>query len=254
LERARAGLERVRTLVEAGAAPRAQLERAETELADAQDAEFLRRTLYGTDLTEDQTDAMVDAARRRLDRRQADVARARRLADEKVASLSSITPFLEELDRARKEFYLAESRARIFRELTAIAKAEQELQARLERAPAEAPALGLRYDGSAIFNLSDFHILEAAFSAHFGKTLPVSAMGETAVHRALGFDHRDRVDVAVHPDQPEGIWLRQFLETHRIPYFAFRHAVPGKATGAHIHIGPGSTRLARSAGGAVSGS
>jgi hypothetical protein len=28
---------------------------------------------------------------------------------------------------------------------------------------------------------------------------------------------------------------------NRIPYFAFRHAVPGKATGAHIHIGPIST-------------
>ena len=38
-------------------------------------------------------------------------------------------------------------------------------------------------------------------------------------------------------------WLRQYLAEHRIPYFAFRQAVPGKATGAHIHLGPVSTRL-----------
>jgi hypothetical protein len=68
-------------------------------------------------------------------------------------------------------------------------------------------------------------------------------MGETAVHRALGFDHHGRVDVALYPDTTEGVWLRQYLAQNHIPYIAFRHAVPGKATGAHIHIGPMSTRL-----------
>jgi hypothetical protein len=68
-------------------------------------------------------------------------------------------------------------------------------------------------------------------------------MGQTAVHRALGFDHRGRVDVALNPDQPEGVWLRRYLTENRIPFFAFRHAVAGKATGAHIHLGPMSTRL-----------
>jgi hypothetical protein len=50
----------------------------------------------------------------------------------------------------------------------------------------------------------------------------------------------------VSPDQPEGVWLMHFLQTNKIPYFAFRMAVKGMATGAHIHIGPGSTRLAMS--------
>jgi hypothetical protein len=68
-------------------------------------------------------------------------------------------------------------------------------------------------------------------------------MGETAVHRSLGFDHRGRVDVAINPDQPEGHWLLEYLVDKHIPYFAFRHAVTGKATGAHIHIGPMSTRF-----------
>jgi hypothetical protein len=48
----------------------------------------------------------------------------------------------------------------------------------------------------------------------------------------------------VHPDSPEGAWLLEYLRAQRIPYYAFRQAVRGKATGAHIHIGPGSTRLA----------
>ena len=85
--------------------------------------------------------------------------------------------------------------------------------------------------------------MDAEFEKQFGKPLPVSAMGETGVHRALGFDHRGRVDVALHPDQPEGRWLLEFLTGNHIPYFAFRQAVPGKATGAHIHIGPMSTHL-----------
>jgi hypothetical protein len=93
--------------------------------------------------------------------------------------------------------------------------------------------------------MSEFRRVEAAFYSRFSKTLPVSAMGETAVHRAMGFDHRDRVDVAIHPDLPEGLWLRQFLMQNQIPYFAFRQAVPGKATGPHIHIGPISSRIAR---------
>ena len=79
---------------------------------------------------------------------------------------------------------------------------------------------------------------------NFGEALPVSAMGDTAVHRALGFDHRGRVDVALSPDSAEGEWLRLYLTVKRIPFFVFRQAVPGKATGAHIHIGPMSTRLA----------
>ena len=61
---------------------------------------------------------------------------------------------------------------------------------------------------------------------------------------ALGFDHRGRVDVAVTPHQPEGNWLMSYLRSRRIPFFAFRAAVAQQATGAHIHVGPGSTRIA----------
>ncbi len=101
------------------------------------------------------------------------------------------------------------------------------------------------YEGDGAFNESrDLPPLELAFATQFDRPLPISAEGETEVHRALGFDHRGRVDVAVVPDAPEGVWLRQYLQVRKIPYYAFSHAIPGKATAAHIHIGPGSTRLA----------
>jgi len=45
VSRARAGIERLRTLVEAGVAPRAQLAQAEAAIADAEDAALLRRTV-----------------------------------------------------------------------------------------------------------------------------------------------------------------------------------------------------------------
>ena len=38
----------LRSLVEAGVAPRTQLERPRPHIADAEDAALLRRTLYGT--------------------------------------------------------------------------------------------------------------------------------------------------------------------------------------------------------------
>lgn len=244
--RARAGVERLRALVEAGAAPRADLDRAEEAVADARDEAFLRHTLYGRDaMTEEQAEEMVAATGRRLERRQKALERAELLVKDGVASQLSLSSYLEDLDRTRKEYDLAVSRAELARELAQMAKVEEQLQRDLEQAPREARQIAERYDGNGVFTRTDFLRVEMAFTSRFEKPLPVSAQGETAVHRALGFDHRDRVDVAVHPDQPEGVWLRQFLTDEHIPFFAFRQAVPGKATGAHIHIGPMSTRLAR---------
>jgi hypothetical protein len=120
-----------------------------------------------------------------------------------------------------------------------MAQAEEDV----ERQPAAAPSLAERFDGNGIFSTALFARVEAAYQKKFGKALPVSALGETAVHKAMGFDHRGRVDVALFPDTPEGTWLRDYLTLNHIPYYAFRHAIPGKATGAHIHIGPGSTRI-----------
>ena len=240
---AKSAIERIRSLADAGVVPRAQLEKAEAALADAEDAAFLRKTLYGVELTDDQCDRMIAAANRRFERRKKAVDDARKLVEDGVASQLSLTVFLEELDSARKECDLAETRAHLARELAQMAQAEAAMASRMDSEAAEVPDLADRFDGDGVFTTATFSRVETEFERHFGKPLPVSAMGETAVHKALGFDHRGRVDIAIHPDQPEGRWLLEFLHENRIPYFAFRQAVPGKATGAHIHIGPISTRL-----------
>jgi hypothetical protein len=241
--RAKAGIDRLRALVEAGAMPRAQLEKAEAQIVDAEDAAYLRKTLYGQELTAEQSVEMIAAANRRFERRKKAYDEAQKLVEAGVASQLSLATFLDELDMARKECDLAESRAKLTIALSEMARAEESLENKLLHEPAEAPQIAERFDGDGLFTALMFSKVETAFTEHFGKPLPVSAMGDTAVHRTLGFDHRGRVDVAINPDQPEGVWLREYLTSNRIPFFAFRQAVPGKATGAHIHLGPMSTRF-----------
>jgi hypothetical protein len=241
---AKAELAKAQALVAAGALPRARLVKAEEALADAQDAAFLSRTAYGQDLTPDQADQMIATASRRLDRRQKALDRARLLVAAGAAPEVSLQPLVEDLERERQECNVAEARAKLVRELSDMAGAEEDFLNTLTQASAEVSGLAAEFagDGPAVY--ATYAKVEVAFEEHFGKPMPVSAIGETAVHRALGFDHRGRVDVPVHPDAPEGLWLIEYLKANHIPYFTFREAVKGKATGAHIHIGPVSTKLA----------
>jgi hypothetical protein len=59
----------------------------------------------------------------------------------------------------------------------------------------------------------------------------------------MGWDHRNSVDVGLHPDSAEGRALIAYLQNAGIPYLAFRGTIPGVATGPHIHIGSPSHRL-----------
>jgi hypothetical protein len=243
LSHARAEVERVRTMVESGVLPRNQLLKAEGELADAADANLLRHTLYGQDLTVEQAGEMLAAAQRRVDRRTQAVADDQALVAAGAASKQSLEALEQDVASAQKEYELAESRAHLVNELADMGKNEVAFEARLSETPETAHEIAEHYEGDGEFSPSTLGKVETAFAAKFGKVLPISALGETAVHRALGFDHRGRVDVAIHPDQPEGVWLHEYLIDHHIPFYAFRQAVPGKATGAHFHLGPGSTRL-----------
>ena len=245
IARARIELDRVRAMVATGAMPRAQLQKAEEAIADATDAASIRHSIYSQDLSEEQAKQLVAAANRRLERRQKAYDDAKRLVDIGAMPAQTLDQLQQELDFARKDCELAANRADLVAQITAMAEAEAAAeQARASGQSAGPAQVAERYDGDGKFTPAIFAQIETAFAQRFGKPLPVSANGETAVHRALGFDHRGRVDVALRPDQPEGIWLREYLKAHRIPYFAFSQAVPGKATGAHIHLGPGSTRLA----------
>jgi hypothetical protein len=101
----------------------------------------------------------------------------------------------------------------------------------------------IRGGGASGWALSEASKVSGFFAQRFGRALPVSAYGQTSTHDRLGYDHRNAVDVAVHPDSSEGQALIAYLRGQGIPFLAFRSAVPGVATGAHIHIGRPSSRL-----------
>lgn len=101
-----------------------------------------------------------------------------------------------------------------------------------------------RYNGGFKWSLKEAPYLERYFSQTFGRRLPVTAWGQSATHNRLGFDHRDAIDIAVHPDSAEGKALISHLRNSGIPFIAFREAIAGTSTGPHIHIGKPSRRLA----------
>jgi hypothetical protein len=100
----------------------------------------------------------------------------------------------------------------------------------------------IRFNGSALWSLAEAPKIERFFSETFGKVLPISAFGQSPSHDRLRFDHRDAMDVALHPDSNEGRSLIAYLRRLGIPFIAFRGSVPGASTGAHIHIGKPSAR------------
>ena len=104
-------------------------------------------------------------------------------------------------------------------------------------------AMMMRYNGPAAWSLGSLDTIQTYFSSKFGHPLPTSAVGQSATHNRLGYDHHNAVDVALHPDSPEGRALISYLQMQGIPFLAFRGAIPGVATGPHIHIGSPSHRL-----------
>jgi hypothetical protein len=102
----------------------------------------------------------------------------------------------------------------------------------------------IRYRGRRPWTLALTSGLQEFFSRTFGRPLPVSAYGQTAVHDKLGFDHRNALDLAVHPDTAEGRAVMEWLRKSGLSFIAFRSAMAGAATGAHIHVGEPSQRLA----------
>jgi hypothetical protein len=211
-------------------------------------------------------------ARRDLERARADVVTTSR---EYRASLTRVVPFREEA--VRRADAALETRRRLL-ESGAVARRDVELaeaavktaQAELddtrrdiadaERLLAEAIAAEtlpplptgqttattalIQHHGPAAWSLARVASLERFFSERFGRALPISALGQTAVHDRLGFDHRNALDVAVHPDSAEGKALIAWLRSEGVSFLAFRGPVSGEATGAHVHIGEPSPRRA----------
>lgn len=101
----------------------------------------------------------------------------------------------------------------------------------------------IRYTGFSNWVLQDTPVLQKFFQDSFSRTLPISAYGQSSTHDKLGYDHRNSIDIAVHPETTEGQALINFLRNKGIPFQAFSHAITGSSTGPHIHIGKPSIRI-----------
>lgn len=247
--RARELLDQVTRLVASGALPQMRLRKAQEDVQDALDMSLLKKSLYSSDLLQEQAEQMVFVAQRMVFRRQRALLDMQQLVGAGVISRAEAEASGTNLERAQQELEWAQTRANLVEQVAESVRMEKaiaSMESQAESHPEWAGKVYTKYDGNGAFTPGDLKVLETAYVNRFAKPLPISADGETALHRSLGFDHRGRVDVAVTPDQPEGVWLMRYLESKRIPYFAFRAAVPHQATGAHIHVGPGSTKLALS--------
>lgn len=247
MERAKEEIARIETLVSAGALAPARLVEARQILADAEDAAVLDRTLYAKillqDFSEQQVSDMVAAAERRLTRHQQRIGQQQRLIDAGVLARADSGSLSQELDSRRNVVQLAHSRAGLLQELLEMARSEQAVALTPSTVLGHGGPLIEHFQGSGRFNDGDLKRITLEFEKKFSKPLPISARGESAVHRTLGFDHRGRVDIGVTPDSPEGTWMRTFLAENHIPYIAFRRSIAGQATAAHIHIGTPSPKL-----------
>ncbi len=92
------------------------------------------------------------------------------------------------------------------------------------------------------WSLADAAKVEKFFLSKFKRPLPLTAFGQSDLHTRWGLDHRNGMDVGLHPDSVEGRALIEFLRAESIPFLVFRGPVPGVATGPHIHIGNRSSR------------
>jgi hypothetical protein len=100
----------------------------------------------------------------------------------------------------------------------------------------------IRFTGKDGWGLGQAYKVQRFFSDTFKKQLPVAVFGQGAIHDRWRLDHRNSMDISLHPDSAEGQALLSFLQQNGIPYLAFRSAIPGTATGPHIHIGRPSHR------------
>ena len=246
VEKARFELELIKELASIGAVSRARLQLAEDKLSDARDEDTLRRLLYGRigveELSESQAKELVDAARRRVERVARQYEGQRALVDQGVISKGQVDDIERQLADRRLGLQLAESRAKMFEDLLNMAKIEELFAAEPQEADEPKPVVET-FTGSGVFKDAHLKYVEAAFEKQFGKPLPISARGQSALHTMLGFDHSGRVDVGVNPDDEEGEWLRNQLKALQVPYIALRAMIPGKSTAPHIHIGLPSSRL-----------
>jgi len=106
----------------------------------------------------------------------------------------------------------------------------------------------IRYGGGREWSLSEAGAIKQFFLLRFGRALPIDVFGQSPLHDRWGYDHRNAMDIGLHPDSVEGEALMEYLRANGVPFTAFHFAIPGVATGPHIHVGLPSHRIAIAAG------
>lgn len=226
--------ERLSALVREGVLPRKALLEAARDSERQRLEGVVHDTLASSELLAKRIPEMMRAVTALRDMAREDLANAVKLAEAGVLPLQQLEKAKDATTLAERRFELAEKRSQLVRELALMATAENHLDE-------------LREEDLAFDHVSESEewrdqvlSVDAAFYNEFGRGLPISADGATPLHRSLGYDHTDRVDVGLHPDDPDGLFVIELLYEWDIPFIAFRSSVPGQSTGPHIHIGPRS--------------
>lgn len=173
-----------------------------------------------------------------------DYQRRRKLLEQDLISKAELREV--ELAHAKSVNEMERVKRRILEDDTAITEAT--MRDELMRLPTSAVGrysengILARFDGGGLWSLAQAPKIENFFQQTFGRALPITAFGQTTTHDRLKLDHRNALDVALHPDSSEGRSLLSYLRQGGIPFIAFRGAVTGASTGAHIHIGRPSSR------------
>ncbi len=176
------------------------------------------------------------------------VAQLRQLVSEGLIARNELEDSEKSLDEIRERLAATLKKVADSDQLIADVRASEELakkealQARAATRSLVRPVL-MRYNGTAQWSVANLANVQGFFLSKFGRSLPLSTVGQSATHNRLGWDHRHAADVGLHPDSVEGRALVTYLQSQGIPFLAFRSAVPGVSTGPHIHIGTPSHRL-----------
>ena len=168
----------------------------------------------------------------------------RQLHSEGLVARVDLEKAEQELAAAKTQIEETKKAEELTKKAEALAKAQPAVKTFLKPTlmPLNRSAVVMRSTAGS-WSIANLGTIQQFFSSTFGKPLPTSTIGQSATHNRMGWNHRNAVDVGVHPDSTEGRALMAYLQNAGIPFLAFRGAVPGVSTGPHIHIGSPSHRL-----------
>lgn len=214
-----------------------------TELTKLRDEYIAKTQEYKASL-----EKLITIYERNVEKAEKELGKSKKLFDEGLISKVKFAEYEQALERERENLQTARRQ---------MSEADAQVAAVLVESEAEktiARNLSLagqrlvrttsftRFAGASGWGIGEAWKIQRFFSDTFKKQLPIAVFGQGPIHDRWRLDHRNAMDISLHPDSVEGQALLGFLQRNGISYLAFRSAIPGTATGAHIHIGRPSHR------------